>query len=98
MRELKGLNIQTALVSNTDSRMRACLPSFPNNSTIPQTDLPDAVLRDLEIASYFHPVILSEEMGIEKPSSEIFLRACAAAKFVKPGECVHVGDELHRYT
>lgn len=55
------------------------------------------MLRDLDIASYLHPIILSEEAGIEKPSSEIFLRACAGIEPVKPEECVHVGDELQWY-
>lgn len=57
----------------------------------------DAVLRDLDVASYFDPVILSEEKGIEKPSSGIFLNACRepnGSHTLNPEECVHVGDEL----
>ena len=69
--------------------------SFRHNSTI--SYFSDTVLRDLEVASYFHSIILSEEVGIEKPSSEIFLQPCAAAKLAKLEECVHVGDELYWY-
>jgi FMN phosphatase YigB (HAD superfamily) len=57
----------------------------------------DAVLHDLGVASYFNPIILSEEMGIEKPSREIFLRACCESDgghVLQPEQCVHVGDEL----
>jgi HAD superfamily hydrolase (TIGR01549 family) len=60
--------------------------------------LTDAVLRDLGVASYFNPILLSEDTGFEKPSPEIFLRACRESDDSrtpsKPEECVHVGDEL----
>jgi hypothetical protein len=60
--------------------------------------LTDAVLRDLDVASYFNPTLLSEDTGFEKPSPEIFLRACRESDDSrtpsKPEECVHVGDEL----
>jgi len=72
------MNIRTALVSNTDSRMHT-------------------VLQDLDVASYLNPIVLSEEMGVEKPSPEIFLHACHdpdGNHILKPEECVHVGDEL----
>ncbi|EMD37729.1 hypothetical protein CERSUDRAFT_114362 [Gelatoporia subvermispora B] len=52
-----------------------------------------AVLEDLGVLPLLDPVLLSEEEGVEKPSREIYLRACARAG-VRPEEVVHVGDEL----
>ena len=52
------------------------------------------VLDDLQISSYFKPLLLSEVEGVEKPSSEIFFRACNQAG-VRPQETVHIGDDLH---
>jgi len=52
-----------------------------------------AVLADLEILPLLDPVLLSEEEGVEKPSRDIYLRACARAG-VKPEETLHIGDEL----
>ncbi|OBZ67256.1 Haloacid dehalogenase-like hydrolase domain-containing protein 3 [Grifola frondosa] len=52
-----------------------------------------AVLKDLEILPYLEPTLFSEEEGVEKPSREIFLRACSRVG-VRPQEAVHVGDEL----
>lgn len=57
----------------------------------------DAVLQDLSLSPYLDPVILSDEVGIEKPSRDIFLQACLETRHnatVTPGQCVHVGDEL----
>ncbi|GBE81490.1 Putative uncharacterized hydrolase [Sparassis crispa] len=51
------------------------------------------VLADLGVHQYLDVTLLSEEEGIEKPSREIFLRACSRVG-VKPQEAVHVGDEL----
>lgn len=53
----------------------------------------DLVIGDLGISSYLDPVLLSEEHGVEKPSVEIFQRACSMAD-VQLGEVLHVGDEL----
>jgi len=70
------MNIRTALISNTDTRMRA-------------------VLQDLEIASYLDPILLSEEVGTEKPDAKIFRLALSAQPVsVEVRESVHVGDEL----
>ncbi|OCH88267.1 HAD hydrolase subfamily IA REG-2-like protein [Obba rivulosa] len=52
-----------------------------------------AVLEDLEVLSLLDPVLLSEEEGVEKPSRELYLRACTRAG-VKPEETLHVGDEM----
>jgi len=55
-------------------------------------------LQDLDVASYFNPIVLSEDTGFEKPSPDIFLRAClepdGSHVTLKPEECVHIGDEL----
>ncbi|OJA18242.1 hypothetical protein AZE42_05170 [Rhizopogon vesiculosus] len=76
LRRLYDMNIRTALVSNTDTRMRP-------------------VLKDLGITSYLDPILLSEEVEIEKPDAKIF-RLAFSAQPVAVGlqESVHVGDEL----
>jgi HAD superfamily hydrolase (TIGR01549 family) len=90
------MSIRTALVSNTDSRMRK--PGFHDAYYLIQMSHSiDLVLRDLDVASYFDPVILSEEAGVDKPSPVIFLKACRelnGSHTLKPEQCVHVGDEL----
>jgi len=62
-----------------------------------------SVLRDLEFPAFLHPIVLSEEEGIEKPSPEIFLRALhrvnteialQGGRDIAPAECLHVGDEI----
>ncbi|KAG2146485.1 HAD-like domain-containing protein [Suillus bovinus] len=68
LRRLHHMNIRTALISNTDTRMFS-------------------VLKDLEIAPYLGSILLSEAVGIEKPSAEIFLP-------MEMQDSVHVGDEL----
>ncbi|KAI0344604.1 HAD hydrolase subfamily IA REG-2-like protein [Trametopsis cervina] len=52
-----------------------------------------SVVSDLGISSYLDPVLLSEEQGVEKPSVEIFQRACTLGG-AEIDEVVHVGDEL----
>ncbi|KAI0365621.1 HAD hydrolase subfamily IA REG-2-like protein [Pilatotrama ljubarskyi] len=52
-----------------------------------------AVIEDLGLIPHLDTVLLSEEEGVEKPSCEIFQRACARLG-VKSSETVHVGDEL----
>ncbi|KAH8079446.1 HAD hydrolase subfamily IA REG-2-like protein [Cristinia sonorae] len=51
------------------------------------------VLDDLTITSFLNPILLSEEEGVEKPSREIFQRACDFTG-VQAEEAVHVGDDL----
>jgi len=41
----------------------------------------------------FAPVIISGEVGVVKPATEIFLIACRAARR-RPEQCVYVGDRL----
>ncbi|KAF9051215.1 HAD hydrolase subfamily IA REG-2-like protein [Hymenopellis radicata] len=59
------------------------------------------VLKDLDFPNYLKPILLSEEEGIEKPSSAIFLRALerankvhAVKRPIQMNQCLHVGDEL----
>ena len=52
------------------------------------------MIEDLGILSYLDPVLLSEEQGVEKPSLEMFERACARAGGIEMKEVLHVGDEL----
>ncbi|KAI0633338.1 HAD hydrolase subfamily IA REG-2-like protein [Trametes polyzona] len=51
------------------------------------------VIEDLQLIPLLDTVLLSEEQGIEKPSPEIFKKACTQLG-VKPEGTVHVGDEL----
>ncbi|KAI0081274.1 HAD hydrolase subfamily IA REG-2-like protein [Panus rudis PR-1116 ss-1] len=52
-----------------------------------------AVLEDLDIMKYLDPFLISEAEGVEKPSAEIYARACSRAG-VNGSEVIHVGDEL----
>ncbi|EJF65084.1 HAD hydrolase subfamily IA REG-2-like protein [Dichomitus squalens LYAD-421 SS1] len=52
-----------------------------------------AVIEDLGVMHFLDTLLLSEEEGIEKPSCEIFQRACERLS-AKPEETMHVGDEL----
>ncbi|KAL1745694.1 HAD-like domain-containing protein [Schizophyllum fasciatum] len=52
-------------------------------------------IRDLELSPFLGPIVLSEETKVAKPSPEIFLQAMHRVDpSIKPGECLHVGDEL----
>lgn len=57
------------------------------------------VLDDLEVSPFLRSIHLSEELGIEKPHSEIFRLALRDAtpqgQITRADECVHVGDELY---
>ena len=50
-------------------------------------------LHQLNIADKFVAVIISEDIGVWKPKSEIFLEACRQAS-VLPSDCFYVGDNL----
>ena len=54
------------------------------------------MIEDLDLIPQLDAVLLSEEEGVEKPSCEIFKRACERLG-VKAHETVHVGDELDWY-
>lgn len=56
------------------------------------------VLEDLEVSPFLEPILLSEELGIEKPNPDIFraaLRDATPRGCTRGDECVHVGDELY---
>ncbi|KAH9929613.1 HAD hydrolase subfamily IA REG-2-like protein [Epithele typhae] len=52
-----------------------------------------SAMDDLQLLSQVDAVLLSEEEGVEKPSRDIFYRACERVG-VQPEETLHVGDEL----
>ncbi|KAI6157600.1 HAD hydrolase subfamily IA REG-2-like protein [Pisolithus tinctorius] len=55
------------------------------------------VLNDLEVSSLLQPLLLSEEVGIEKPDLEIFRMArndFSLQGTIRADESLHVGDEL----
>jgi putative hydrolase of the HAD superfamily len=53
-----------------------------------------AILRKHDLDRFFEHVIISSEVGREKPDVEIFRMALRAAS-VEPGECVYVGDNFY---
>lgn len=53
------------------------------------------ILGDLGVAGYFEKMVISSEIGCEKPHREAFLRA-ALLMGVEAAECVHVGDDPAR--
>ena len=55
-----------------------------------------SALEDLGALQHLDPVLVSEKEGIEKPSRDIFIRACERAG-VEPRNAIHVGDELVWY-
>ena len=54
-----------------------------------------AVLDDLDLSRFFDVVIISSEVGADKPDPRIFERALKALH-VAPGETWHVGDDPKR--
>ncbi|MGQ9587034.1 MAG: HAD family hydrolase [Thermoplasmata archaeon] len=57
------------------------------------TDLADRVLENLDLKKYFDVIILSEKVGVRKPSAEIFHMAVKQAKTL-PSRSLYVGDKL----
>jgi putative hydrolase of the HAD superfamily len=51
-----------------------------------------AILADLGIADYFQPIVISSEVGADKPERWIFQRAVELAG-VAPSAALHVGDD-----
>ena len=51
-----------------------------------------AILRHLEIAAHFEPIVISSEVGADKPDRWIFQHALERAG-VQPGAALHVGDD-----
>jgi putative hydrolase of the HAD superfamily len=48
-------------------------------------------LRSVGVLKYFESIILSYELGVEKPNSRIFTVACESVKRI-PNECLYIGD------
>jgi hypothetical protein len=98
------MNILTAVVSNADSRIRASCVCECHGVRHPVliSLLIGLAMEDLDFPASLEPIVLSEEEGIEKPCTEIFLRTIARANTtskhlgspIRPEECLHVGDEL----
>jgi putative hydrolase of the HAD superfamily len=53
-----------------------------------------AILRKHGLDRFFEQIIVSSEVGREKPDAEIFRIALQAAA-VEPGECIYVGDNYY---
>jgi putative hydrolase of the HAD superfamily len=51
-----------------------------------------AILGQLDLGGWFEPLVISSEVGADKPAAWIFERALALAQ-VTPGEALHVGDD-----
>lgn len=52
------------------------------------------VLQETGLAEFFDPIIVSADIGIEKPDAGIF-RAAEVALGHSPESCMHVGDSRH---
>ncbi len=52
-----------------------------------------SILKRCKIDNLFNPIVVSEDVGFEKPSPKIFKEALKRAK-VHPNEAVYVGDNL----
>lgn len=50
------------------------------------------ILRELEIDRLFDTVVVSAEVGVEKPNPLLFHQACEALE-VRPEQAIHVGDD-----
>jgi len=57
------------------------------------SNLPRIFLEEYNLIKYFNVVIISGEVGVRKPNSEIFKLALRNLN-VKPWEAVHIGDSL----
>jgi FMN phosphatase YigB (HAD superfamily) len=73
------------VITNADARMRAVLDDLG-------TSVEDGDGKPLQL----DPILISEEVGVEKPSPRIYAMACEAAG-VTLEETLHVGDELEAY-
>lgn len=53
-----------------------------------------AILKKHGLDRYFEHIVISSEVGWEKPDAQIFQKAIQAAS-VNPGECAYVGDNYY---
>lgn len=51
-------------------------------------------LHSTGIDTFFSTVLISGDIGISKPESDIFLNACGQAG-LRPNQCCYVGDNIH---
>lgn len=51
------------------------------------------IIVDLGLSQFLHPILFSEEEGVEKPNPVIWERALSRAG-VTASQAVHIGDEL----
>ncbi|KAI0675043.1 HAD hydrolase subfamily IA REG-2-like protein [Trametes maxima] len=78
-----------ALPALTSLKKMGCFTGLVSNTDARMRD----VIQDLGLLPQFDAIFLSEEEGVEKPSHEIFRRACDRLG-VEASETLHVGDEL----
>lgn len=105
MQTLRRSGIPVGVVSNADSRIRTYHLIFTLGRILTADQslacYSGDVLQDLDVASYFDVIVLSEEEGTEKPSPLIWQRACERIKAPNGGifspskEVLHIGDELY---
>ena len=50
------------------------------------------ILKELKLTDLFDSIVISAEVGVEKPNPEIFLLACEQLQ-VAPAEAVVLGDD-----
>src|SRR5258706_2163287 len=79
--------------------MLECVRNIPPfESQLPDVHQPQGdVLEDLGALRYLDPVLLSEEVGIEKPAGGIWTRALKVAGMMSSRETLHVGDDLKEF-
>lgn len=71
-----------------------CAPEIWANKIMSRTFVPHYV-RQHGLEEYFRFILMSSEIGIRKPSAEIF-RIAAQRLGILPGECAYVGDIISR--
>jgi HAD superfamily hydrolase (TIGR01549 family) len=84
VRGLQKAGIRVGVITNADNRIRSVLESL-------EASVEDGDGRPLD----FSTLLISDELGVEKPNAEIFKRACHLTD-VSLQETLHVGDELER--
>jgi hypothetical protein len=85
VRALQRAGIQVGMITNADARIASVLDSLGSSSS-------DGDGKPLGLT----PLVISEQLGAEKPAAPIFHEACRLAG-VHAAEVLHVGDELEAY-